>query len=179
MIDIGVDRPGHSLRILVFQALRLYGTSALLPLLLDKSSIVSTATVRELQGRGGEVVYDEAVRLLASKLGYVRETAAFLLGQLGYPDYPFAAQSVPLLIEVLRKDKSASVRASAAAALGHLRKKSALPPLLVASKDGAADVRASVAFALSKFPRSVEAKKCLLRLARDRDEEVRRWASDD
>jgi len=178
MIDIGVDRPGHSLRLLIFQALRLYGTSALLPLLLDKDSIVSTAVARELQGRGGDVVYDEAVRLLASSHARVRETAAFLLGQLGYPDFPYAAQSVPLLIEVLRNDRSVPVRATAAASLGHLRKKSALPALIVASKDRAADVRASVAASLSRFPRSVEAKKCLWRLARDKNWEVRFWASE-
>lgn len=178
MIDVGTDRPGHSLKLLVFQALKLYETSALLPLLLDKDSIVRAAVARELQGRGGEVVYHEAVRLLASRTSATREIAAFLLGQLSYPEYPFAAQSVPLLIAVLRKDKSASVRASAAAALGHLRKKSALSALLFASNDGSAEVRVCVAFALSMYPRSMQAKECLLRLSKDKDEEVRRWASD-
>lgn len=176
MIDIGIDRPGHSTRLLVQQALGLYKPEALIHFLSDRDAIVRTAAARELQQRGGELALDEAKRLSLSRRGVDREIAAFLLGQLGTPKRPFRRQSLPVLSSLLF-DKSAAVREAAAAALGHLRFRAAVSVLIDASADPIAGVRSAVAFALTQFPGDELAQRCLLVLSKDRDKEVRLWAN--
>lgn len=176
MIDLGTDEPGHSLHTLVYKALKSCKLRELLALLRDKTSLVRSAAARELQGRGGRTTFLEACKFLDSKRVNDREIAAFLLGQLGYPDMPFKTESVPLLQIALANDASANVRTAAAAALGHLRAKESLGALIAAAKDEAADVRIAVAFALYMLPRGRRSRACLAELARDEDEDVREWA---
>lgn len=175
MIDIGIDRPGCSTRLLIQQALALYRPEAILPFLEDGDIVVRTAAARELQLRGGELALTAAKHLRESKQAKNREIAAFLLGQLGAPKRPFKKESIPILSELLF-DRSSSVREAAAAALGHLKSSAAIAVLVEASNDPSANVRSAVAFALSKFPNNDIAKKCLKLLSNDSAEEVRRWA---
>lgn len=130
MIDSGVDKRGNSLRTLIYQAMRLYETSALFPFLRDRDSVVRAAAVRELRSRDGRTAFDEASKLLNSKKAFEREVAAFLLGQIGIPRRLFPKESVPLVATILKNDKSAAVRATAAASLGHLGDDSAIGPLI-------------------------------------------------
>lgn len=119
-IDISTDRSGTALRMLVFQALKAYPTKALLPFLRDSDSIVRTAAARQLQVRGGSAVFEHARQLATSKKKDDREIAAFILGQLGTPERPFKGESLPLL-QKLCADRSAEVRETAVASLGHLK----------------------------------------------------------
>jgi HEAT repeat protein len=175
MIDIGVT--GHStLRLLVYQALKQYSTVALLPMLQDKSSIVRSAVARELQVRGEIDVFAHAKDLLQSEKGTDREIAAFLLGQLGTPDFPFRQQTVPLLEERLRLDADPSVREAAAAGLGHLAYVGSIPVLIEAADDASDCVRVSIAASLGRFRTDMRAIRALKKLANDADRAVRDWA---
>ena len=178
MIDIGVTGKS-TLRLLAYQAVKAYPTSALLPLLEDTSSIVRTAAARELQMRGEEGVFAHGEVLLRSPKAPHREIAAFLLGQLGTPQFPFKERTVPLLERSLATDPSDAVREAAAAGLGHLNAEESIPILLKAAQDQNPGVRAAVASSLGRFRHDKRAASCLRKLRRDSDESVRFWASDD
>jgi hypothetical protein len=93
MTDDSADRAGHSLRTLVWQALRLYRTDLLYQFLCDKDVIVRTIAARELQTRGTRKVYEYVSRHANDKSTVMREISAFVLGQLGTPDRPFRARA--------------------------------------------------------------------------------------
>lgn len=133
-IDIGIDRKGHSIRMLVYQALEQYPTRSLFPFLHDRSAIVRTAAARRLQTRGGREVLDYGLQLTVSKVRSDREIGAFLLGQLGTPNQPYGVESIPSLI-TLCADTAAEVRVAAIAALGHLRAKKAISAIQRATRD--------------------------------------------
>lgn len=178
MIDKGVDEPGSSLRVLVSQALRSYPTRVLNTFLDDKNTVVRTAAARELQSRGEVESFEFAVSLLSDRRAYMREIGVFILGQLGTPDYPYKDASIDLIAERLSLDKSQMVRASAAAALGHLKASSKLDILIYAASDESANVRACAAFALTRMKRRPKAREALCALRNDENPEVRCWAND-
>jgi HEAT repeat protein len=178
MITSGIDKEGESLRLLVAQALCAYPTASLLPFLEDKSVLVRSAAAREIQNRGDQKSFEHAVALLGDKRAFVREIGVFILGQHGTPTYPYKAQTIPLVAERLALDKSAAVRAAAAAALGHLSAYEALEFLITAATDNSIEVRACVAFALTRMKRRGKAREVLRILKNDQNEEVRFWAND-
>lgn len=140
-IDIGTDRPGHSLRLLVFQALERYPTTSLFPLLLDRDPIVRTAVARCLQMRPEiELTYAEVKNLTVHRKSQAREIAAFVLGQLGTPNMPLRYECIPIL-ERLCKDRSPEVRISALAALGHLNSTESDAIVKSAQQDANPDVQ--------------------------------------
>ena len=53
MIDVGTDREGHSVRMLVSAALRAYPTATLFQFLEDRDVIVRSLAARQLQLRAG------------------------------------------------------------------------------------------------------------------------------
>ena len=111
---------------LVWQALRLYPTNSLFQFLHDPSSIVRTIAARELQTRAEiDVVFDYTASMVGSSKRRDREIAAFLLGQIGTPNRPLKAKSLPLL-ETLCRDSDAEIRATALSSLGRLDAKEAL-----------------------------------------------------
>lgn len=178
MIDIGVDRDGESLRMLVAQALRAYSIDSLHLFLEDRNALVRSAAARQVQIQGSEKSFKYAIDLLADKRAFVREIGVFILGQHGTPHYPYKSESVPLITERLVSDKSAAVRAAAAAALGHLKAYDALEFLIDAATDKSTDVRSCVAFALSGMKRRARARTALDALKKDENSEVRFWAAD-
>lgn len=176
MIDVGIDSKGSSLRLLIAQALGEHPTFALLPYLEDRSFVVRTAAAREIQVRGGEESFEYLMRLLGDKRAYVREIAVFALGQYGTPTYPFKSKSIESIVGRLVHDTSSSVRAAAAAALGHLKAYEALEAITAAVGDNSIDVRACVGFALAQMKRSKKARDALRILKDDESEEVRYWS---
>jgi HEAT repeat protein len=139
-IDIGIDRKGHSLRMLVSQALEHYPTASLLSFLHDRNTIVRTAAACKLQIRGEPEVFAYAIELASSRLKTDREIAAFLMGQIGTPTYPFKEASVTRLVK-LCTDTSHEVRIAALAGLGHLRAVDAIEVVRAARRDVHPDVR--------------------------------------
>lgn len=178
VIDAGIDQAGSSLRILIAQALREFPTSSLYPFLEDRNAVVRTAAAREIQVRGEVDSLSYVTRLVDDKRPFIREIAIFVLGQLGTPDYPYKNESVPVISSKLAHDRSSSVRAAAAAALGHLRAYEAVEILVCAVTDNSVEVRACVASALANMKRSAKARVALDTLKVDSNDEVRRWAID-
>ena len=173
-----IDNPDYSnstVRLLVFQALRAYSTHALLPLLLDEDAIVRSAAAREVQVRGEKLALDYVLPLCSDDREFVREIAAFTLGQLGTPTYPFRSESIPKLMELVA-DSSAEVRGSAVAALGHLHATESKEMLLNAAEDADSDVRAMAAVALGRLGSSPDILRTLQVLLNDPSSEVREWA---
>jgi HEAT repeat protein len=110
--------------------------------------------------------------LLTDKDVWVREAAAFALGEIGRSTTN--DKLLPTLKTALAKDESPTVRRSAAFALGCLGKdaSSALPQLEEALKDDSALVRQSAGWALAKLGApAIEAVKKALR---DKDSLVKR-----
>ncbi|MDD5271833.1 MAG: HEAT repeat domain-containing protein [Methylovulum sp.] len=174
MID--QDASNSTLRLLVWQALKQYSTTALLPMLRERDDIVRTAVARELQIRGGDDVFKEATVLILEKRFEDRDIAAFLLGQLGTPQYPFRDQSIPYLCKLLSDDYW-EVRSTAATSLGHLRADEAAENLIVLVSDTEPEVRESVAFALSFLTRTPAIHSALEQLMGDNNANVRDCAN--
>jgi len=150
-------------------------TTVLLDLLCDDDELTRFVAAKELHMRGERVAFDRAVELRGSAEGHVREIAAFLLGQLGTPKFPFKEETVPLLEPMLTTDPWPRVREAAAIGLGHLKATTALQSLLGKAGDPDPGVRGGVAVALGSLG-SPEAFPALKALYQDEDEEVRGWA---
>jgi HEAT repeat protein len=121
---------------------------------------------------------------LSHKDPTVRRSAAFSLGRIG----KHAFQSVPSLVQTLKKDQDASVREAAAFALGEIAGAllgagvvwtEAGPVLQEAlSKDADPRVKRSAAFALGNFGgRAVSARASLIAALQDRESTVRQNAA--
>lgn len=151
-------------------------TPELLDLLCDEDEVKRHAAATALQRRGERVAFERGVELARDERVYVRDNAAFLLGQLGYKDgYPFREETAPVLEGLLNNDPSNEIRASAAAALGHLRATSALESLIRAAEDEDSDIRENVAFALVGLA-TPEIAPVIEKLRKDPDAEVADWA---
>jgi len=178
MIDDGADKPGHSLRTLVAQALRAYKTPELLQFLRSKDVVVRSAAARELQIRGGKAVLHQTVLLLADEMPQSREVASFILGQLGTPKRPFRIPSIAALLAQVAKETDTDVLEAALVSLGHLRATDVIAELHRFSKHKAPNVRAAFAYYLglsnAQNPKvSNEVTTLLETLRRDRHRTVR------
>lgn len=175
MID---DKDGSSsvLRLLVWQALKIYPTPSLLTLLEDEDVIVRTAVARELQIRSEKESFSRIASLCDDPRDYMREIAAFVLGQFGTPDLPDRERSIEKLMRLLTEDEASDVRAAAASALGHLGAAQAADALLHAAEDSSSEVRASAAVALGSVGGIPKVLEALRRLLVDPDANVRECA---
>jgi HEAT repeat protein len=173
MITVGTTE--SNLETLVFQALKGYEDVALVQFLYDENSIVHSAAARELQLRGSKVAFDAAIDLIREDASRLRDIGCFLLGQIGR-DRPFRNESLPILIDRLRRDSSDDVRSQSAAALGHLEADAAAEELIVAATDQSVLVRAAVASAIGRLTPTAKLHTTLEMLSRDVDEGVREWA---
>lgn len=173
MIDCEVSY--STVRHLVWKALEQYSTQILLPMLQDTDAIVRTAVARELQVRGGDDVFTVAIELTNALRFEGREIAAFLLGQLGTPDYPYRDKSIPYLRKLLLDDYY-EVRGVAASSLGWLHAHEATYDLIALACDSEAYVREGVAFALGRLNPTLEIHLTLKKLADDTNLGVREWA---
>lgn len=152
-------------------------TQELLKRLYHKNEEIRYAAAKELQLRGEKVTFLNAIALCEDAQADLREIGAFLLGQLGTPTFPFAKESLPLLIKLFQHDGIAQVRATAAASLGHLRDAEVIPFFAQGIADPDDNVRQSIAFALGCFQGNVNIVRPLTFLLKDRNSDVRSWAA--
>ncbi|WP_063571550.1 MULTISPECIES: HEAT repeat domain-containing protein [Luteibacter] len=174
MIDDDVS--SSTVRLLVFEALRSYPSDALLLMLEDEDTVVRTAVARELHVRGERKAFDHVLLRCDDLREFVREIAAFTLGQFGTPTYPFRLESIPKLVDLAVHDPSFEVRATAIASLGHLHAEESMQVLLESANDSEADVRAMAAFSLGHLGPLPEVVETLDKLLSDPNSEVREWA---
>jgi len=178
MID-DIDSSSSTLRMLASQALKAWGTSAILKLLSDEDYVVRTLAARELHVRGSQEVFEHTLQLETGIESEKRELCAFILGQLGTPEMPFKLSSFPILRR-LAADSDSGVRAAAVAALGHLCY-AGMPPdveklLQVSASDENPEVRACTAISLGNASASNETLRTLEILLEDSDSQVRGFA---
>lgn len=178
MID-NLDSSSSILRLLVSQALKKWSIDEILKLLKEDDVIVRTSAARELHVRGGEKVFENIKLLVCSKRAFVREIAAFTLGQLGTPSFPYKNESIPILSDLL-DDLDSEVRATSVAALGHLCY-AGMPikvevKLLSMAKDTNEDVRACVAYSLGNSSGNDSVRSTLQDLESEKNETVSSYA---
>jgi len=152
-------------------------TQELLDRLYHKKEDIRYAAAKELQIRGENITFLKATELCEHPQAHFREVGAFLLGQLGTPTFPFAKDSIPLLIKLFQFDESGEVRATAAASMGHLRDEEVIPTLVQGIYDSSCEVRQNVAFALGAFHGNAKIVAPLLLLLKDTAPDVRNWAA--
>lgn len=166
------DETGMLSRYFVRKGMSDCSTLQLIDLLTDDDRIVRSSAGFLLHISGGSSADFERVAGLASHAeAYVREVAAYVLGQFGTPDYPFHAQSIPLL-SLLAHDADDEVRLAAVSALGHLRGEAAWEVILASAGDSSPDVRWVVAWLLEFSDGSERSVVALTALAEDVDSAV-------
>jgi HEAT repeat protein len=138
------------------------------------------AHVRALHFRSGRDVFEEAARLCANPDPILRAVGADVLAQLGVrkgatiADYPFAEESVPILVPLLA-DREPLVTASALYALGHLGLGESAQIARLASHRSD-DVRCALAYALGGRADRISVDT-LIALSADQDRDTRNWAT--
>jgi HEAT repeat protein len=176
MID-EFDATHDKLRLVVAKALRGYEEIELLCYLRDPDPILRTSAGRELHLRGTASAFSDAIALVKHTRHDMREIGAFVLGQLGTPTCPFAAQSIQPLC-VLLDDPYHEVRSAAVsslgflASLGHQPAPEILDRMLLLASDQMTTVRLSLAGALSVI-HAIAARHCLEQICHDTDATVR------
>jgi HEAT repeat protein len=167
------DETGMLSRYFVRKGMSDCSTSQLIDLLTDDDQIVRSSAGFLLHISGGDNADFERLAELASHAeAYVREVAAYVLGQFGTPDYPFHAQSIPLLSRMAH-DANDEVRLAAVSALGHLRGDAAWEVILASAKDSSPNVRWVVAWLLEFMDGSEHSVAALVMLTSDPDSDVR------
>jgi len=173
MIDQNVSY--STIKVLAAEAILKYPTESLLPMLTDDDPVVRTLVARELQARGGQDVFSHVSEVVTSKRFEHREIAAFVLGQLGTPKFPFREQSIPILRTLLLDDYY-EVQGAAIAALGHLKVSEMLPDIMEFALSAEDYIKENVAFTLSFLDLNKMAIKVLKKLKLDNNPDIRDWA---
>ncbi len=128
-----------------------------------------------LHQRGTICEFEAAKELSESADPVRREIGADILGQLGWSERTFQAESVEILIKLLA-DPEDDVVASAAFSLGHRNDPAAIATLIKLINHPNDRVRFGVTTGLSCHDDS-HAIEGLIVLSNDKDEEVRNWAT--
>lgn len=175
MID-PFDATHDELRLLVAKALKASDENALRDYLRLPDALLRTAAARELQVRGSEETFIDAIALTKHARHDMREIGAFLLGQLGTPRCPYAQSSLPELLKLL-EDSYWEVRAVAMGAVGFLASLGhvsvdLVPKLVPLASDENVNVRVATASTLGML-RCRESHSVLMRLIYDPASEVR------
>ena len=135
---------------------------------------VRWAAVVELRSRPERAVFERAMDWCGSTRPGERRLGADVLSQLGAPRCPYAAESTPVLLQLLR-DGNEDVLVAALYALGHLRA-GAATDLAVFAHHASARVRRAVAHALGGRD-DAAALNALTLLTADAETDVRDWAT--
>jgi hypothetical protein len=100
------------------------------------AAIVKWEVVSELRNRGEVATFARAHAMCSDPPDQIREQTAQILAQLGASEALLRDQSAPILLELLPKGPSPSVRAAAAARFGHFKAyEEARRALIEAAKD--------------------------------------------
>jgi HEAT repeat protein len=132
-------------------------------------------SIAALHWRGSRDVFDRAAELCRSPRARERALGADILGQLGIPERAFPEESFCPVLQLL-SDSATEVLYSAIVALQHIDRETAAAHVIPFSNYSDDDVRYAVALGLSAV-QSEEAINALLTLTRDRESDVRNWAT--
>lgn len=137
--------------------------------------------VHELQNIGSREVFDRAAPWCRSDDASKRARGADILAQLGktaeHPDNNYPEESFAVVAELAAAEKSREPLESAIYALGHIGNPLAVPLIVKHRSHPDSDMRFAVACACGSFGNEPLAVETLLILIRDRDSDVRDWAT--
>ncbi|MBW3624201.1 MAG: HEAT repeat domain-containing protein [Armatimonadetes bacterium] len=129
-----------------------------------------------LHRRGNREVLEAARGLCQSPSPKEQALGANILGQLGSPELTFPDESVEILLQMLETDTDPEVLYSLGIALGHIHDPRAIEPLSQLKRHPIANVRYGIVFGLLGHEDET-AVRTLIDLTRDKDVEVRNWAT--
>ncbi len=132
--------------------------------------------VQILHVRGGQELFDAALKLCKSQNPLEATLGADILGQLGTPNFPFHEASVPVLLEIIDNHKDENPLQAAAMALGRTRDTRAIKKLLELTNHVSGEIRFAVVHGLLTLE-DEESVKAMIELSMDEDEDVRNWAT--
>jgi len=160
---------------LVRQALKSFPIKSLYEFAKDKDAIVRTIAAQclQLNKEAADKTFDFALQLTKSTNAEEREIAAYILGQLCPPDYPYKDRSLRVL-EELAKDPVAMVRATAIASLGHLKSSTSRKLILESLCDPDSDVVYCAASALWAIGLSSTDKNLVQKMSRKFDKKTQK-----
>jgi HEAT repeat protein len=134
--------------------------------------------VRALHLRSDQAVFEQAVSFCSDTEPLVRAVGADVLAQLGthegIEEYPFATESAPVLISLLR-DTDSRIIASALYALGHL-KRGESAEIVAFAEHPSRDVRCALAYTLGSRSDDLACGAPVI-LSGDQDRDTRNWAT--
>lgn len=138
--------------------------------------------VHTLRKLGTSQVFDRASEWCCSSNESERERGLDILAQIGTGSdaetiLSLRKKALPIVLELLEKEKAAGPTASAVYSLGHLGLPEAIPVIVSYAKHFNPDVRHAVAFALGSFANERMSVETLLALMKDDDDSVRDWAT--
>ncbi len=149
--------------------------TALFEAALQSDEDAAWNAVASLHWRGSKEVLARAILLANASDSAVRARAADILGQIGVPERTFPNQCFDAVLPLLF-DKIPAVVFAAIFALQHIDRLRAAPHVIPFVSHLDDNIRYAVAVALCAVDTS-EAHMTLLVLMRDRDAEVRNWAT--
>jgi HEAT repeat protein len=144
--------------------------------LTERDEDMAWESVTALHFRGTREVLEAAELLCDSAIPTERELGATLLGQLGVPERSFPDECFDCLARMIETEDDPDVLQAIAIAFGHLDDPRCIE-ILIPFKNHPSDiVRWGVVHGISghDFPAAIET---LIELSRDRDEEIRDWAT--
>ncbi|NOJ97222.1 hypothetical protein HMI51_30305 [Corallococcus coralloides] len=144
----------------------------------DEEDETAWEAIRELHFRGGDEVFEAAVRLLHAASSRERGRGTDILAQLGglRRSDALITKCADEVLAALATEQDAAVLNSMGVALGHLRDARAVPALQPLKDHPDEDVRMGVVMGMMPH-RDPVAIQTLIELSRDSDEDVRNWAT--
>ncbi|NOK33736.1 hypothetical protein HMI49_11055 [Corallococcus exercitus] len=144
----------------------------------DEEDELAWEAIRALHERGGNEVFEAAVRLLHSASSRERGRGADILAQLGGRErsLEFVTKCADEVLSALATEQDAAALNAMGTGLGHLRDARAISALQPFKDHPNADVRMGVVMGLMPH-RDPVAIQTLIHLSRDSDEDVRNWAT--
>jgi hypothetical protein len=168
------------LYILAWQRVKQLTNNELLCFACSKNALVRDMVIREFHVRPSREVFEIAVTLVHAKPARAREVGFLILGQLGSPNRPFRNDSMPMIMQGLKSEKSVFVQCAIAYAIGHL-----VPPqelhgkiidgLLRYLDDNRESLQIAVAFAIAGLSNSDQLNRIVEKLLSYGNLDVREW----
>lgn len=142
----------------------------------EKDEDVRWNFIKALHKSGTRKTFESAKKLCESDLPFEVDLGASVLGQLGYPDMPFRAETTSLLLEISKTETDLEALQSITFALGRMHEPAAIRRLLELKDHESEAVRYAVVHGLLTGTEE-PGIQALIELSRDPDEDVRNWAT--
>ena len=172
-----------SFDILVSRGMSISSKDEVYTFLRDSDFRIRTIAAQNIQlDYATQESFEKAVEMLHANDAIQRELGAYILGQLGTPQMPFAAQSMPILVRAF-DDPNDDVVSSALSAIGHLATytkkitdEKLIDKLIQFTKHTNPDIRISALTALASCEAASSVMNAIKECLHDSNSDVVEWA---